>query len=146
MFGYFIDHPYPILSMAPTKYDPDSPDEQGVPLPSAPLVHINDRVVLQAPLSRRGTGPGIVIVLPNPSQISRNEGSTKPLDPEPVLKWAEEGFAVAEVTNLDEDEKFKALENNFRLAVDKLEALETVDVKGKFAVIGSPYFLNQTVL
>jgi carboxymethylenebutenolidase len=125
--------------MGPTTYDPHSPDEQPVALPSAPLVHINDRVVLQPPLSRRGTGPGIVLVLPDSTQISRNEGSTKPLDPEPVLKWAEEGFAVVGVTNLEENEGSRLLEKNLELSLDALEALETVDVKGKFVVIGALY-------
>ena len=53
-------------------------------------------VKLQRPLSRRGKGPGILILRPH--QKSKFPTPKKTLDPEPLQKWAEEGFAVVEVT------------------------------------------------
>lgn len=53
-------------------------------------------VRLQLPLSRRGKGPGLLIFVPD--QGRRASKSTKTLEPEPLQKWAEEGFVVIEVT------------------------------------------------
>lgn len=80
----------------PLTYDPNSPDEQPVLLPSAPLMTIAEGIVLQPPLTRRGTGPGLIAFLPPDGalKISPRSGHDKPLDPVPVVKWAEEGFAV----------------------------------------------------
>lgn len=52
-------------------------------------------VRLQRPLSRRGNGPGLMIFLAGP--YSSPKVPAKCLDPEPLQKWAEEGFAVVEV-------------------------------------------------
>ena len=55
---------------------------------------ISSHVTLQAPLSRRGRGPGLVLVLDHYAEIGPSE---KYLDPPPLQKWAEEGFAVVQV-------------------------------------------------
>jgi len=107
-----------------------NPNEVPVALPSAPLISLAPNLVLQPPLSRRGTGPGVVLFLPDNVELS--DAATKPLDPEPVLKWAEEGFAVVGITaatNLSIDQDLKQ-------AVDALVALKEVDVKDKIGVIG----------
>ena len=48
-------------------------------------------LILQPPLSRRGRGPGLILLL------DPYHGSPKTLDPPPLQKWAEEGYAVAQV-------------------------------------------------
>lgn len=118
---------------APTFYDPTSPDEQPVPLPSAPLQIISESpsIVLQPPLTRRGTGPGLIITLP-PSLSLQPNPKGKPLDPEPVQKWAEEGFAVVGITATETE-----LEAALVKALDALEGLEEVDIKDKVAVLGT---------
>ncbi|TFK74452.1 hypothetical protein BDN72DRAFT_955784 [Pluteus cervinus] len=85
--------------MSPTSYDPDSLDEQPLDLPSAPATSIRPGVILQPPLTRRGVGPALFIVLPpeNSTGPPHAQGR-KPLDPEPVQKWAEEGFNVVGIT------------------------------------------------
>lgn len=55
---------------------------------------ISPHLTLQPPLSRRGKGPGLILVLDHYALI---EPSEKHLDPPPLQKWAEEGFAVAQV-------------------------------------------------
>ncbi|KAK0736306.1 hypothetical protein B0T21DRAFT_288399 [Apiosordaria backusii] len=53
---------------------------------------------LQTPLSRRGTGPGLIIVSGRNIQDSlADDAVTQTLDPQPRKKWAEEGYTVADV-------------------------------------------------
>lgn len=75
-------------------------DDQGVSNlsvvePFNPVL-LSANVRLQRPLSRRGKGPGLLIFLS--AQEHRVPASTKTLEPVPLQKWAEEGFAVVEVT------------------------------------------------
>ncbi|KAI1489229.1 hypothetical protein F5X96DRAFT_679908 [Biscogniauxia mediterranea] len=79
-----------------TSRAPDAPDaatapepEAPLPLPSAPLVPLAANASLQPPLSRRGRGPGLVVVTPG-----TDTGTATTLDPAPQKKWAEEGYAV----------------------------------------------------
>jgi carboxymethylenebutenolidase len=55
---------------------------------------ISKSITLQAPLSRRGKGPGLILVLDHYALIEKSE---KYLDPPPLQKWAEEGFAVVQL-------------------------------------------------
>jgi carboxymethylenebutenolidase len=73
----------------PQFYDPDSANEQPVALPSAPQLALAEGIVLQPPLTRRGTGPGLIVFLPPDStlNLSSKSGDDKPLDPEPVQVW-----------------------------------------------------------
>ncbi|KAJ6627397.1 hypothetical protein B0H10DRAFT_1994276 [Mycena sp. CBHHK59/15] len=115
----------------PLSYDPNSIDEQLVSLPAAPQVTIAQDLVLQPPLTRRGTGPGLIAFLPPDStlNISTKSGDDKPLDPVPVQKWAEEGFAVVGITT----GSGPVLEN-LKKAVDALLDLKELDIRDKFAV------------
>nr|WNZ75626.1 hypothetical protein [Trichoderma harzianum] len=127
----------------PTVYDPASPSESAPPLPSAPSSVLGPSSVLQPPLSRRGSGPGIVLVLPSPSTIPPlGPDAEKPLDPEPLLKWAEEGFAVVAITLPEpemeltgDDASASDVVNLIRDAVDALRKHESVDTKDKFALV-----------
>ncbi|KXN86302.1 hypothetical protein AN958_10164 [Leucoagaricus sp. SymC.cos] len=119
--------------MAPKTYDPNSENEQAPPLPLAPTVSLTSNIVIQPPLTRRGSGPGIIFFLPDSSQVKTNSGP-RPLDPEPVQKWAEEGFAVAGVTsNTDGGQEFFA--STLKQCTEGLLNLAELDTKDKFAVI-----------
>jgi carboxymethylenebutenolidase len=57
--------------------------------PSAPLSYpkpqsISPHITIQAPLSRRGKGPGLILVLDHYALIEKSE---KHLDPPPLQKW-----------------------------------------------------------
>lgn len=85
-----------------TKYDPEAESEIAIALPSAPLVTLASNVRLQPPLTHRGKGPGLLLLLqPSPIEGSpeaqQPDGWKKPLDPPPQYKWAEEGYAVLEM-------------------------------------------------
>jgi carboxymethylenebutenolidase len=83
----------------PLFYDPESANEQPVDLPSASLLTVADGLAMQPPLTRRGTGPGLIVFIPPDStlNLSSKSGDDRPLDPAPIQKWAEEGFAVVGV-------------------------------------------------
>lgn len=78
--------------MGEAKFTPPSETGQA-PTPPGPQ-RISSHIMLQTPLSRRGRGPGLVLVLDHYSEIQPSE---KHLDPPPLQKWAEEGFAVVQV-------------------------------------------------
>lgn len=85
----------------PTHYDPNSSNERHAPaLPSAARVRVSPHTILQPPLSRRGTGPGLILVQHDTEVLTEavKSADSPSLDPEPIQKWAEEGFAVAAIT------------------------------------------------
>jgi carboxymethylenebutenolidase len=62
--------------------------------PVRPPIILTPDITLQSPLSRRGHGPGLVLVVDHYAAL--DESATN-LDPPPLQKWAEEGFAVAQI-------------------------------------------------
>ena len=127
--------------MAPKAYDPDSENEQAPPLPSAPLITLSSNLVIQPPLTSRGSGPGIVLLLQNPSCLSTSLQSRRPLDPEPVQKWAEEGFTVAGVTLTPSSvfDQASAISSVIKQGIDCLLQVKELDDRDKFAVIGNSF-------
>ncbi|CAL3970831.1 unnamed protein product [Diplocarpon coronariae] len=75
-----------------------APQEPGLSWPSAKPIALNSAVTIQPPLSRRGQGPGLLLIVPKDYAVRDLANASKTLDPEPLQKWAEEGFAVAQVT------------------------------------------------
>lgn len=59
-----------------------------------PRIQITPEITVQPPLSRRGTGPGLILVVPSDLDLGPHEQT---LDPPPLQKWAEESFAVAQI-------------------------------------------------
>jgi carboxymethylenebutenolidase len=124
--------------MPPKTYDPKSDNEQAPPLPSALLIRLDPNIVLQPPLTRRGSGPGLILVLPDASQLRLKNGP-RLLDPEPVQKWAEEGFAVAALTSSSLQ---SGLDLALKRAIDGLLQLRELDTRDKFGIIGSSLSSN----
>lgn len=118
----------------PSFYDPTSPDEVEVPLPNAPLVTLSENAVLQPPLTRRGTGPGMIAFIPAESDVKPRTMGEKPVDPEPVMKWAEEGFAVVGVTTSSSG---WSVQEALKKGVEALLTLKELDTQDKFAVVGA---------
>ncbi|KAL5344114.1 hypothetical protein BJX70DRAFT_8451 [Aspergillus crustosus] len=103
-------------------------------LPSAPLVEVSSNIVVQPPLSRCGRGPGLVLI--RPSAHAEDQKNSQSLDPEPLLKWAEESFAVARVTldsqlSADQTSASAIVEK----AVDALSSLPECDGEDKFGLL-----------
>ncbi|KAJ5261064.1 hypothetical protein N7478_011659 [Penicillium angulare] len=93
---------------------------QPAELPSAKPIAFGSRIVVQPPLTRLGTGPGLVII--RPAGFSDYQAKTKTLDPEPLQKWAEEGFAVAQIT-LDAQDKNTEILHSLNSAQKHLQDL-----------------------
>ncbi|KAB8256311.1 hypothetical protein BDV32DRAFT_141284 [Aspergillus pseudonomiae] len=92
-------------------------------LPSAPPVSLGQNIVLQPPLSRCGRGPGLIII--RPSGYAGCQAKNTSLDPEPVQKWAEESYAVVQITL---DHEASADESGVSALVKRgIEAFESSD-------------------
>lgn len=83
-------------------------------LPSAEPVEIKPNVIIQSPLSRCGQGPALILI--RPSHYSDCQKNNTSLDPEPLQKWAEESFAVAQVTLDPSGESASTLVHSFQTA------------------------------
>ena len=104
--------------------------EQPVPLPSAKPFTISHNISIQAPLTRRGRGPGLIHLVPVGLNL---DSSRQTLDPPPLQKWAEEGFAVAQITLTDgEGTQF---EGHLREAITGLAKLSECDSTEKIGLI-----------
>ncbi|PGH35276.1 carboxymethylenebutenolidase [[Emmonsia] crescens] len=118
--------------------------EDPVPLPSAPPKQLSPNLTLQPPLSRRGHGPGLLLVLPDNMVLDKTKET---LDPPPLQKWAEEGYSVVEVrmpapaTATGSAEPGSGSGSGFSVlfeiqqGLEALKALAECDVKDKFGLI-----------
>ncbi len=110
------------------------------PLPSAPAVAVSPGIILQPPLSRCGRGPGLVLV--RAASHAESQANNHSLDPEPVQKWAEESFAVAQITfDSESSASPSSVFDLLRDAVQALTSLSECDKKDSFGLLGL-YSLN----
>jgi carboxymethylenebutenolidase len=117
----------------------DSSETTPVPLPSAKPVQLAPNVILQPPLSRRGKGPALLIITPS-EYTGRDAKDVKILDPEPLQKWAEEGFAVVEVKV---GSGFQTFLDGCETGIAALKALPECTFEGKLGVISMSHELNE---
>lgn len=99
-------------------------------LPTAQLQMLREDVLLLPPLSRRGHGPGLIILtekLVEPLHVS--EGT-----PSPLIKWAEEGYTVAQL-HLSAFEG-RSSEDILNETVAALNRCEKCEPKGKIGLVG----------
>jgi carboxymethylenebutenolidase len=66
------------------------------PLPSAKLQILKPGLSLQPPLTRLGSGPGLILI--TTPEIYDEEVTQRDDAPTAVLKWAEEGYAVFQIS------------------------------------------------
>jgi carboxymethylenebutenolidase len=111
-------------------------DQTATPLPTVELKDLSAGVSLLPPLSRRGHGPGMIILLPNetPSYIN---GGTVCSDgiPPPLLKWAEKGFADVQVLEAALEQATDANEL-FELAISELKSCEQCHEEDGIGLVG----------
>lgn len=109
------------------------------PLPPTQLTELEPGLSILLPLSRRGDGPGLLILVPD---------TDKPLAiidgvPSQLIKWAEEGYTVVEMQR-------RALITGAREALTKaIQALESCDKcapKDKVGLVGKLYTTLMAVL
>ena len=99
-------------------------------LPSAKPYEVSDGITIQPPLTRRGHGPALVILIPQGIDTKFHE---KTLDPPPLQKWAEEGWSVAQIKLSDDYSSFQDRLND---ALAALQQLGACDSMGRTGLIG----------
>lgn len=98
-------------------------------LPSPVLTAVLPGVSLLQPLSRRGTGPGMIILTTDyGDSLAITDGV-----PSPLVKWAEEGYTVVEI-------KAEALKSGgsdpIRRAIETLYECDVCEPKDKIGLTG----------
>lgn len=100
------------------------------PLPSPVLTAVLPGVSLLQPLSRRGTGPGMIVLAADygGDSLAITEGV-----PSPLVKWAEEGYTVVEI----KAEALKAGGSDpIRSAIETLYECDVCEPKDKIGLTG----------
>ena len=100
------------------------------PLPTTQSTEIKPGLSIVLPLSRRGHGPGLIVLVPDTEQsLAIIDGV-----PSQLIKWAEEGYTVIEIQR-------QALITGGREvlveAARALESCEKCDTKDKVGLIGN---------
>ncbi|KAM0317299.1 hypothetical protein ACHAPQ_011071 [Fusarium lateritium] len=100
------------------------------PLPTPQLKVVRPGISLLPPLSRRGHGPGLVVLTPTSEDVLRIKDGV----PSVLIKWAEEGYTVVQI----ESSVFEGTSSQSVIA-EALEALTQCDKcdEGRIGLVGS---------
>lgn len=109
----------------------ESPRPSAQGRPAAPCVQVTPDILVQPPLTRRGSGPGLLLVVSATLDLARHE---KTLDPPPLKKWAEEGYAVAQI--LVGEDRVSSFADQLGTAISELEKLRECS-GDKFGLVGT---------
>lgn len=99
------------------------------PLPTPQLKNIRPGILLLPPLSRRGHGPGLILLAHSSVDPLRIDQGV----PSELIKWAEEGYTVVKLEP-NAFESFESLDV-INEAVGALNQCEKCD-KGKIGLVG----------
>ena len=110
-------------------------------LPSAKAT-VFGPIIIQPPLTRYGSGPGLFIL--RPAAFVDCQGQNQTLDPEPLQKWAEEGFSVAQVTLDVQNSNTEAIASLVSQARQHLFDLQECTSDTSFGLIGVLNMLHPT--
>ena len=102
------------------------------PLPPTKIHRVASSINLLEPLSRKGTGPGIIVLVHETGLVSDHEARIENGVPSGIMKWAEEGYAVVEL--LPEVWESSGREPLIE-AIDALRACEMCERKGFIGLI-----------
>ncbi|KAI1045546.1 hypothetical protein LB505_013766 [Fusarium chuoi] len=103
--------------------------------PVLPAVRLRSPTVsltILEPLSRRGSGPGLIILVPETGKATSDTLRIDGCVPSPLMKWAEEGFTVAEITEAGLANPSLAVSQ----ALKELEAARSTEPKNAVGVVG----------
>lgn len=111
-------------------------------LPETSLQQIAPGVTLSRPLSRRGYGPGLIVIVPSTGVAGPNALAVQDGVPSPMMKWAEESFVVVEIV----ESALEGSQNPIVLALGAIAASDAtkpansgVVLIGAFPFIFAPY-------
>lgn len=102
-------------------------------------MELESNIVLQRPLSRCERGPGLILI--RPLSYADCQKLNDSLDPAPLQKWAEESFAVVQITlNADSSSDSVKVRDMIKIAKDGLANLEECTVRDMFGFLSVPIF------
>lgn len=108
------------------------------PVPPQKPEEIAEGITLLRPLSRKGHGPGLIILAP-PAQDNNNPTtSSKEIQngiPSLRMKWAEEGFCVAQIQPHASSSASSSSCSALQIAVQALQACAECEPKEKMGII-----------
>jgi carboxymethylenebutenolidase len=102
------------------------------PLPSPDLQKLAHGIALLPPLSRRGTGPGLILL--TTPEATDDSITITDKSPSPLVKWAEEGYAVVQIP--DSVLEFVSAEDALKEAVKGLDSCAKCEPKDKVGLVG----------
>ncbi|KAF4959179.1 hypothetical protein FGADI_1867 [Fusarium gaditjirri] len=100
-------------------------------LPATRLRNPTASLTILEPLSRRGLGPGLIILVPETGKATSDTLRIDGCVPSPLMKWAEEGYTVAEITEAG----FANPDLAVSQALKELEAVKSTEPKNVVGII-----------
>lgn len=99
------------------------------PLPVEELRELENGISILSPLTRRGHGPGIILLTPD------NDASTKIIEgvPSHLIKWAEEGYTVVEI---QKQALVQDAAGVFKQGLEALQANSKCEPKSPIGLVG----------
>lgn len=98
------------------------------PLPTPQLRELKPGISLLLPLSRRGHGPGIIILIPETSDLLAIKDGV----PSHLVKWAEEGYTVV---GIQERALFTEASTLLKAGVEALSQCDECKPKGNVGLV-----------
>ncbi|RYP14184.1 hypothetical protein DL765_006545 [Monosporascus sp. GIB2] len=109
-------------------------------LPETVLEQLAPGITLSHPLSRRGYGPGFIVLVPHTGTASATTLAVNHGVPSPLMKWAEESYTVVEITEAALNNVADAL----NLAVAEIAKRTTTNPKDIIGLVAySPALWNR---
>lgn len=96
------------------------------PLPETTFNEISPEISLLNPLTRRGHGPGLIVLLPAGHELS----AIKEGVPSVAIKWAEEGYTVVGISGFAGDAS-----RTLKKALDAFDDHEKCEPKGNVGLL-----------
>lgn len=106
--------------------------EAPLPLPVTSLKRLAPGVTLSKPLSRKGTGPGLIVLVSETGVLGPSSLRIENGVPSPLMKWCEESYTVIEIL----EEAFYDGADPISIAVTELSKAETCQSNAAVGVIG----------
>lgn len=108
------------------------------PVPPQQPEEIAEGITLLRPLSRKGHGPGLIILAPPPQDNNNPPTSSKEIQngiPSLRMKWAEEGYCVAQIQSHASSSSASSSSSVLQIAVQALQACTECEPKEKMGII-----------
>ncbi|EMF13403.1 uncharacterized protein SEPMUDRAFT_132709 [Sphaerulina musiva SO2202] len=109
------------------------------PVPPQKPEEIAQGITLLRPLSRKGHGPGLIILAPPPAQDNNNPTTSPPEIqngiPSLRMKWAEEGYCVAQIQPHASSSSASSSSSALQIAVQALQACAECEPKEQMGII-----------